>query len=59
MKIRHSHYGHAGYYTPRTCRELRQALRKAGITRISGRPLGQVRKAQLVAVWRRKMEAQQ
>ena len=39
------------YYVPRTCRELREGLRKMGVTRIRGKPLSRVRKKQLYAVW--------
>ena len=35
---------------------MREALRGAGVVRISGRPLGRVRKDQLVAVWCALME---
>jgi len=43
--------GRRSYWVPSTCRQLRQALREMGVTRISGRPLGRVRKAQLMAVY--------
>lgn len=46
-------WGHRGWWMPQTCVELRAALRAVGVVRISGRPLGRVRKAQLAAVWRR------
>ena len=39
------------YWVPGTCAELRASLRRMGVTRISGRPLGRVRKAQLYAVF--------
>lgn len=41
------------YWVPRTCGELRAGLRRMGVTRISGRPLGRVRKGQLLAVYLR------
>jgi hypothetical protein len=46
------------YWVPSTCRQLREELRKAGITRISGRPLSRVRKKQLYAVFFRLREKQ-
>jgi hypothetical protein len=39
------------YWVPGTCRELRQALRKMGVKRISGKPLSMVKKRQLYAVY--------
>lgn len=39
------------YWVPRTCGELRAGLRRMGVTRISGKPLGRVRKRQLLAVY--------
>ena len=55
-RVRHSARGHRGYWVPGTAWELRRALREIGVTRISGRPLGRVRKAQLAAVWCAMME---
>ena len=43
--------GRLPYYVPRTCRELREQLRTMGATRINGKPLAQIRKAQLLAVF--------
>ena len=43
--------GRRGYWVPRTCGELREALRKMGVKRIGGKPLGRVRKKQLYAVY--------
>jgi len=43
--------GHRHYWVPSTCRQLRQVLREMDVTRISGRPLSRVRKAQLMAVY--------
>ena len=36
---------------PRTCVELRERLRAMGVVRVSGLPLGKVRKKQLYAVY--------
>lgn len=43
--------GQVPYYVPRTCKELRTQLRAMGVTRINKRPLGRIRKAQLLAVF--------
>lgn len=39
------------YYVPKTCAELRESLKRMGITRINGHPLGRIRKRQLYAVF--------
>lgn len=43
--------GRRPYWIPRTCAQLRQALREMGATKINGQPLSRVRKAQLLAVY--------
>ena len=43
--------GRRNYYVPRACAELRDQLRKMGVTRINGTPLSRIRKAQLYAVF--------
>jgi len=43
--------GRRPYWVPSTCAQLRQALGEMGVTRINGRPLSRIRKAQLLAVY--------
>lgn len=47
-----------GYWVPCYAWQLREELLKAGITRVSGRPLSRVRKRQLYAVFFRLREEQ-
>lgn len=55
VHINLSNRGTLGYWVPRTCYELRQALRQAGIERINDKPLSRIHKAQLLAVWHERM----
>jgi len=48
--------GRRDYWVPSNCRQLREALRDMGVTKISGRPLSRVRKRQLYAVYYRLRE---
>jgi len=43
--------GSRDFWVPQNCTQLRDALRKQGITHIAGRPVGRVKRAQLYAVW--------
>ena len=43
--------GRRPYWVPRTCAGLRDQLRRMGVTKINGKPLRRVRKAQLYAVF--------
>jgi len=44
------------YVVPRTGRELREGLKRMGVTRINGRPLARVRVDQLRAVYLRERD---
>jgi hypothetical protein len=48
--------GRRPFWVPSNCRQLREALRSMGVTKISGRPLSRVRKRQLYAVYYRLRE---
>lgn len=49
---------HRGYWIPNYAWQLREELRKARITRVSGQALARVRKRQLYAVFFRLREQQ-
>ena len=49
--MRRPRIGRRPYWVPSNCRQLREALRDMGVTRISGHPLSRVRRGQLYAVY--------
>lgn len=49
--MKRARVGRRPYRVPTNCRQLREALRDMGVTRISGHPLSRVRKGQLYAVY--------
>ena len=51
MRVPRARIGRRRFWVPRTVAQLREELRKMGITRINGVPLGRVRKEQLLAVF--------